>query len=202
MELYEVLELYCELLLARTGLLEGKECDVGLVEAVQSLMYAAPRTEIRELQQVRQLFLDKYGKEFAQQAATNADDCVASRVLVKLAIEPPSEDLVTLYLTEIARTYGVAWPRSAQTEDAVSPAAETTDTVELQRATPPRNLGPRSPVSIAPPKPRLDNPSPVIKLPDAEHSQIAPGPKPEPNVAGPIPNADELAKRFAALKRT
>src|ERR1700712_986400 len=55
-ELLEILELYCELLSARAGLLEAKECDPGLEEAVKSIMYAAPRVEgVKELNIVRQL---------------------------------------------------------------------------------------------------------------------------------------------------
>ncbi|CRK42019.1 hypothetical protein BN1723_018959, partial [Verticillium longisporum] len=54
-ELHELLELYCELLIARAGLLEGSTCDPGLEEAIKSIMYAAPKTEIKELQVVRTL---------------------------------------------------------------------------------------------------------------------------------------------------
>src|SRR3569833_4793937 len=64
-ELYEILELYCELLLARAGLLDSSVCDPGLEEAVKSIMYAAPKTEIKELQQVRLLLAERFGKEFA-----------------------------------------------------------------------------------------------------------------------------------------
>lgn len=65
-EMLEILELYCELLLARFGLLEQmyvvpeypslknsrKDCDPGLEEAVKTLIYAAPRSESKELQEV------------------------------------------------------------------------------------------------------------------------------------------------------
>jgi len=65
-EMLETLELYCELLLARFGLLEQmyaipklqnltrnrKDCDPGLEEAVKTLIYAAPRSESKELQEV------------------------------------------------------------------------------------------------------------------------------------------------------
>ncbi len=110
-ELLEVLELYCELLLARTGLMESKDCDPGLEEAVKSIIYAAPRTEVKELQQVRQLLIEKYGKDFALEAIDNSDGKVAERVLSKLKVTPPQPELVTLYLKEIARTYGIDWPR-------------------------------------------------------------------------------------------
>ncbi|GAA5869081.1 hypothetical protein JCM3774_002469 [Rhodotorula dairenensis] len=43
-ELLEVLELYCELLLARFGLLETvKDIDPGVQEAVAGIIHAAPR---------------------------------------------------------------------------------------------------------------------------------------------------------------
>ena len=236
-ELLEVLELYCELLLARTGLLEAKECDPGLEEAVKSIIYAAPRTDVKELQQTRQLLVEKYGKDFALQAIENSDGKVAERVVKKLKVEPPDPELVTLYLKEIARTYGVNWPRherssSANGEDdsdepsggqAVQILEEPLTTQELSKATPPRDLGPKSPVSVAPPSPSIDNLSPKIRLPappELKPSAKMVGSKKQTSstdalssskdietgakkgaVGGKIPDVDELAKRFAALKR-
>lgn len=236
-ELLEVLELYCELLLARTGLLEAKECDPGLEEAIKSIIYAAPRTDIKELQQARALLVDKYGKDFALVAIENSDGKVAERVVKKLRVEPPAPELVTLYLKEIARTYGVAWPKREQIEDedndedddnpsggqAIKNLEEPLTTDELSKATPPRDLGPKSPVSIAPPSPSTDNISPRLRLPGPP--ELKPGAKMsglkkqtfnseassttknnEPGgkkdiVGGKIPDVDELAKRFAALKK-
>lgn len=234
-ELLEILELYCELLLARTGLLEAKECDPGLEEAVKSIIHAAPRTDIKELQQTRQLLVEKYGKEFALQAMENSDGKVAERVVKKLRVEPPDPELVTLYLKEIARAYGVKWPKGEITPEvqsdnddddepgsgqAVKNLEEPLTTEELSKATPPRDIGPKSPVSVAPPSPSSDNISPRIKLPNP------PGLKPSAKmtkpktstlaqsnansseagskknvVGGKIPDVDELAKRFAALKK-
>ncbi|KAL9100890.1 MAG: hypothetical protein Q9163_003782 [Psora crenata] len=236
-ELLEILELYCELLLARTGLMEAKECDPGLEEAVKSIIYAAPRTEIKELHQARQLLVEKYGKDFALEAANNTDGKVAERVLKKLRVDPPDQDLVTLYLKEITRTYGVDWPKGKtkpaeeghdddepSSGQAVMNLEEPLTTEELTKATAPRDLGPKSPVRIAPPSPSTDNLSPRIKLPGPP--ELKPGAKmsglkkQSPNtgnmsdtkvddiragkqdiVGGKIPDVDELAKRFAALKR-
>lgn len=113
-ELHEILELYCELLLARTGLMEGPTCDAGLEEAIKSLIYAAPRTDVKELQNVRALLVDKYGKEFAMAAMENSDEKVSEKVLKKLTVTPPAQELVNGYLEEIARTYGVDWPKKAK----------------------------------------------------------------------------------------
>ena len=233
-ELLEILELYCELLLARTGLMEAKECDPGLEEAVKSIIHAAPRTEIKELLQARQLLVEKYGKDFALEAVENSDGKVSERVLKKLRVEPPGPELVTLYLTEIARTYGVNWPKRPEPVDgqddedddnpsggqAVKNLEEPLTTDELSKATPPRDLSPRSPVSVAPPSPSTDNLNPRVRLPGP--LELKPGAKmsglkkqtpstdaqsmgrdnPKKDVVGgKIPDVDELAKRFAALKR-
>ena len=244
-ELLEILELYCELILARIGMLEAKDCDPGLEEAIKSIIYAAPRTDVKELQQARQLLIEKYGKDFALEAIENRDEKVAERVLKKLRVEPPSQELVSLYLKEIARTYGVAWPKgerapneSDSDDDEESPGGgqavesleEPLTTQELNKANPPQDLGLRSPVRVAPPSPSIDNVSPRIRLP--KPPELKPSAKmagrqnqstglakatandkasnsSERNdlsnkkrvIDGKIPDVDELAKRFAALKK-
>jgi len=82
-ELHEILELYCELLLARAGLLDASTCDPGLEEAVKSIIYAAPKTEIKELQTVRLLLAEKFGKEFVLSAMENKDGGVSDKVIKK-----------------------------------------------------------------------------------------------------------------------
>ncbi|KAL8783831.1 MAG: hypothetical protein Q9213_004377 [Squamulea squamosa] len=239
-ELLEVLELYCELLLARIGLLEPKECDPGLEEAIKSIIHAAPRTDVKELQQARQLLVEKYGKDFALDAVENRDGKVAERVVKKLRVEPPDPVLVDLYLREIAKTYGVDWPRkpsqgyngSDEEDDDDEPSSgqavknleEPLTTDELSKATPPRDLGPKSPVSIAPPSPSTDNLNPRVKLPgppelkpsakmsglkkQTPSTQAQSDPKSadsnvhgKGSVGGKIPDVDELSRRFAALKK-
>lgn len=181
--------------------------------------------------------MEKYGKDFALEAVENTDGKVAERVLKKLRVEPPNPELVTLYLKEIARTYGVNWPRREESPNgqddadddtpsgghAVKSLEESLTTDELSKATPPRDLGPRSPVSVAPPSPSTDNLNPRLRLPGPP--ELRPGAKmsglkkqtsgtdaqgatrcgdsgPKNDVVGgKIPDVDELAKRFAALKK-
>lgn len=190
---------------------DSRECDPGLEEAIKSIIYAAPRTDIKELSQVRALLVEKYGKEFALTAIDNSDGKVSERVLKKLRVEPPSDLLVTLYLKEIARTYGIPWHQTPPStpppydddddEPSTAQAVLNEAEAELVKATPPR--GTRAPVNIAPPSPSTDNMHPVVKLPDPPAARqlrkaaTAPHTKKSTN---PLDD-DDLAKRFAALKR-
>lgn len=282
-ELMEILELYAELLLARAGLLDVRDKNVkdgttaglgddntGLEEAAASIIYSAPRLarDVRELGMVRNMLIERFGKEFAVRANENQDSCVPARVADKLRVDPPSQRLVQAYLEEIARTYGVQWPlhteeveelgREVDGEDAdqddddgvgggskepplladgAAPTPSTParpnkiDIGSLQRATPPSSLvpgGAKSPVSVAPPGPRLDNLSPKVKLPGggeigkndkAKTTSTSTSTAPPPGkgkststasgggraegggIAGGVPTVDDLAKRFSALKR-
>ncbi|KAK7561043.1 increased sodium tolerance protein-like protein 1 [Phyllosticta citricarpa] len=262
-ELHEILELYCELLLARSQLLDppanaspslrpstssssSSACDPGLEEAVRSIIYAAPRTEVKELHAARALLVDKFGKDFALSAMEGAG--VAERVLKKLRVETPSNELVDAYMREIARAYGVSIPgfdddepdEEAQDgdndhDDDDEPSdghkqrvlEAPLETEALAKATPPKKLGPASPLRVAPPSPSSENVAPKVKLPGPPELKRAPSggasraaKKLEEAAAaaegdeakkskkaaddgpgGKIPDVDELARRFAALKR-
>jgi len=243
-ELYEILELYCELLLARAGLLDGPVCDPGLEEAVKSIIYAAPKTEIKELHQARTLFAEKYGKEFVMHAMDNVGGKVSDKVVKKLSGTPPREELITGYLEEIAKAYGVNWPRREKEDgnnlgdappdflghddDGTPPSGgqaqkkldvpliateeekEVEARVELSKATPPKSFGPGSPLHVNPPSPSTDNIHPRVTLNSME---LKPTQKPalpatptkapaaKGGIADGIPDVNELARRFAALKR-
>lgn len=88
----------------------------------------------------------------------------------------------------------------------LSEARRASETSELTKATPPRGLAAgRSPVSVAPPAPRTDNPNPRVKLPGTEGKAAAVpkeggASKSKSNNNG-IPELDELTRRFADLKR-
>lgn len=88
--------------------------DPGLEEAVRSIIYVAPRTDIKELNAVRALLVEKFGRDFAQQAMDNKGDVkIPDRISRKLRVEPPSTELVESYLTEIANAYDVPYGESA-----------------------------------------------------------------------------------------
>jgi vacuolar protein sorting-associated protein IST1 len=177
--------------------MEGPTCDAGLEEAVKSLIYAAPRTDVKELQNVRTLLVEKYGKDFALQAM-EPDAIVSEKVLKKLAVTPPSQELVNGYLEEIARTYGVDWPKKPAADlgdppdfvddDDDNPGGGVAQKIleeplaadgvksreereQLSRATPPRDFGPGSPLRVNPPSPSTDNLHPRVKGIDLKPSK-------------------------------
>ncbi|KAH6882010.1 regulator of Vps4 activity in the MVB pathway-domain-containing protein [Alternaria rosae] len=243
-ELHEILELYCELLLARSQLLESQVSssnttsaststllDPALEEAVRSIIYAAPRTEIKELHTVRALLVDKFGKDVA--LASMEGEGVAERVMKKLKVETPKEELVEAYMTEIARFYGVPYgtvksedededdddePSGGvaekvdldledpiSTDDSTSKKAEEREA--LAKASTPKKLGPQSPLRVVPPSPSTDNVAPRLKLPGSAAAKIAKSeantkkPAKKEDGLGKIPDVDELSRRFAELKR-
>jgi len=234
-ELHEILELYCELLLARAGLLDASTCDPGLEEAVKSIIYAAPKTEIKELQTVRLLLAEKFGKDFVLSAMENKDGGVSDKVIKKLSVTPPKEELVQGYLEEIARAYGVDWPPGRKQLGAApdyedededendgsegtdgkiidpsipADSREAQEREELGRAKPPKSIGQNSPLQINPPSPSTENPRPKVTLnstalrPSKKMIDAGIAKKPASKKADDgLPNLEDLAARFAALKR-
>lgn len=174
-----------------------RDCDPGLEEAVKSIIYAAGRTDVKELQQVRDMLIAKFGKEFARDALENASEVVNARVYKKLLIEPPKEELVKLYLEEIARTYRIPWSGLSEEErkkflpqeddeDDDSPSGGVPETAE-------ELILPSAPIKIAPISASPENPKPAVTYQGKSVSGALPN--------SDVPGLDELSKRFAALKR-
>lgn len=110
-EAMEIVEMYCDLLLARFGIVtQMKELDDGIAEAVSSLIWVAPRlqADIQELKVVGDLLAVKYGKPFADEArAATGNHRVSEKLLHKMAIQAPPKLLVEKYLIEIAKIYNL-----------------------------------------------------------------------------------------------
>ncbi|KAG0239532.1 hypothetical protein BGX31_002717 [Mortierella sp. GBA43] len=116
-EALEILELYCELLLARFGLLEQlRTCDPAITEAVNTIIYAAPRSEVKELLLVRDQLAAKFGRDFVNNALENKDESVNPRIIQKLRVQTPDPYLVNRYLEEIARAFKVNWTPDPETD--------------------------------------------------------------------------------------
>jgi len=109
-EAYEIIELFIELLLSRLGVINiSKECPADITEAVCTLIYCAARTDIKEMATIREQLISKFGKEFGNNAITNKEGCVNSRVIHKLSVQTPENYLVFQYLKEIAKSNNLEW---------------------------------------------------------------------------------------------
>eukprot|EP00210_Caulerpa_lentillifera_P000024 g23.t1 len=102
---YEILELYLELIAVRAALLEKQRtCPKDMVEAISTLMYAAPRvSDLPELIDVRKSLSTKFGAELGVEGARSLNGeeppnwQVNLRLRQYLSVEAPdSEDKITM----------------------------------------------------------------------------------------------------------
>ncbi|XP_029950809.1 IST1 homolog isoform X3 [Salarias fasciatus] len=132
-EAMEILELYCDLLLARFGLIQSmKELDPGLQEAVSTLIWATPRlqSEVNELKIVCDQLCAKYSKEYGKLCRTNQIGTVNDRLMHKLSVEAPPKILVERYLIEIAKNYNVPYEPDAMVRPEVC-VGEEADLIDV-----------------------------------------------------------------------
>ncbi|XP_010084027.1 PREDICTED: IST1 homolog isoform X2 [Pterocles gutturalis] len=205
-EAMEILELYCDLLLARFGLIQSmKELDSGLAEAVSTLIWAAPRlqSEVAELKIVADQLCAKYSKEYGKLCRTNQIGTVNDRLMHKLSVEAPPKILVERYLIEIAKNYNVPYePDSVVMAEA--PAGGEADLIDVGFTDDVTKGGPGGgggggftaplvpmpvmmPMPMPAPNPPFSYPPPKVSIdePNADKDASAPvagpGPKPEPS---------------------
>lgn len=114
----EVVEMYCDLLLARFGLVtQMKDMDDGIAEAVYSLVWVCPRmqSDISELKVISDIFVQKYGPQFAERARTATEEhAVSDKLMHKLQLQAPPKLLVEKYLIEIAKNYNIEYEPDPQ----------------------------------------------------------------------------------------
>ncbi|CAK7352690.1 unnamed protein product [Dovyalis caffra] len=125
MAAYELIEIYCELIVARLPIIESqKNCPIDLKEAVSSVIFASPRcADVPELMDVRKHFTAKYGKEYVSAAVELRPDCGVSRMLVeKLSAKAPDGPTKIKILTAIAEEHNIKWdPKSFGEKDTKPP---------------------------------------------------------------------------------
>nr|CAG4650484.1 EOG090X0DNH [Sida crystallina] len=116
-EAMELLEMYCDLLLARFGLIQQmKTLDEGLAEAISSLIWVAPRmqADVAELKIIADQLGVKYGKPYSLACRDNGIGTVAPKLMHKLSVQAPPKILVEKYLIEIAKNYNVPYEPDPQ----------------------------------------------------------------------------------------
>ncbi|XP_030970095.1 IST1 homolog [Quercus lobata] len=113
---YEILELFCEFVLARVPIIESqRECPSELREAIASIIFAAPRcSDLPDLLQIKNLFTAKYGKEFVMAASELRPDSGVNRTIIeKLSVLAPAAQIKLKVLKDIAQEYNLAWDSSS-----------------------------------------------------------------------------------------
>jgi len=116
-EAMEILEMYCDLLLARFGLIQQmKELDMGLAEAIASIIWITPRlqSDVQELKVVSDQLTVKYGRPYAMECVGNKNGQVAEGLMHKMSVQAPPKLTVERYLIEIAKYYNVDYEPDTQ----------------------------------------------------------------------------------------
>ncbi|KAL0576873.1 Vacuolar protein sorting-associated protein ist1 [Marasmius crinis-equi] len=203
-ELLELLELYCELLLARFGVLDqnAREPDPGVAEGVCSIIFAAPRTELKELHVLRDILMHKYGREFSLKVM-DAKEGVSERVARKLEVITPTAELVDGYMAEIARGYGIAYNPTTSSGSGSQDDSGGTSGGDVKEPAAKEDEGEED---IKLPETKPSTPKlPDIPPTEDEEEKNKSKPSAKPPTPGPPPSyeddLDALAKRFAALKK-
>lgn len=186
-----------------------RTCDESLAPTIKSVIYAAGRVDIPELLRIKEQLLAKYGKEWADQAAEGADP----KLVLKLGIRNPDAMLVNRYLAAIAESYSIPWapleedvlidmsgpvspsgPTGLPQQPAISPAADLPPPPPYSSAVRKASSPALSQAQAQVRAPTPDLPSVPLNRPSSSTPADGSG------ESGGLPDFDELARRFEALK--
>lgn len=116
-ESMEIVEMYCDLLLARYGLIQQmKTLDEGLAEPISSLIWVAPRlqTDVAELKVISEQLTAKYGRPYTDACREEAVTSISEKLKHKMSVQSPPKILVEKYLIEIAKNYNIEYEPDPQ----------------------------------------------------------------------------------------
>ena len=106
-EVYTMLRLICELLVERVTLLSSDNtCPEDLKCSVATIIWAAYRIDVKELNIVRKRLKTKYGKTFDNICKNNEADIVDESIISRLSLNPQSPRVLKNYLHTIAERSG------------------------------------------------------------------------------------------------
>ncbi|KAM5546930.1 hypothetical protein ABKV19_001453 [Rosa sericea] len=124
---YELIGLFCQLVVERLLIIEKqRQCPPDLKEGIASLIFAAPRCcEIPELMTVRNIFENKYGRDFVSAASDLRPECgVNGKMIENLSIKTPSGEVKLKLMKEIANEYRVEWDATKYERELFKPTEE------------------------------------------------------------------------------
>ncbi|KAE8681306.1 putative tbp-1 interacting protein [Hibiscus syriacus] len=111
LDVFGIIEGYCNLLIERVHLIEQeRDCPDELKEAICGLLFASSRCgDFPELQEIRAIFVSRYGKDFAAAAIELRNNCrVNTTIIQKLSTRQPDLQRRRTVLSEIAAENGTA----------------------------------------------------------------------------------------------
>ncbi|KAL8151740.1 hypothetical protein V2J09_021548, partial [Rumex salicifolius] len=123
----DIVELFCEHIVARLTIIsKQRDCPLDLKEGICSLIFAAARcSDIPELLSIRDIFQQKYGKEFVAAATDLRPDTGVNRLLIeKLSARNPPGELKLKVMKEIAKEYQVEWDTAETEQELLKPPEE------------------------------------------------------------------------------
>jgi len=80
-----------------------------ILEPLSTIIYSSPRVDIKELKQLNQNWVLKYGKPFVSDAMTNKMNVVNQQVYEKLAFYKAPKNMVYKILLSVSKMYNVNW---------------------------------------------------------------------------------------------
>ncbi|PGH11022.1 hypothetical protein AJ80_07298 [Polytolypa hystricis UAMH7299] len=198
--------------------------ELDLAAAVIFYSYTRIPRDIPGLLELRAKLIHRWGNDFAIKAQDGDESIVKlpEELVDRLQIRKAPEVLVERYLKEIARSHGLAWGQEDDDEGrdegdhgeeekeerppeysasgpkgtASGGVGKVDELLELRKSAPPPNstIAAREENDISPPRTTSPGISDVRKGPGPSEEKTGGG-------GGGIPEVDELARRFAALKR-
>lgn len=142
------------------------------------------------------MMIDRYGRKFYEENAPKAD----ARLIVKLGVKTPENSLTERYLAAIASSFGVEYvPETTSGEDEATAARATGNAKQKGSSDSLPTFEPPSYTSVTGPSAPLPVNYQLQASTNAPPSQPT-TPVPNPSATDGIPDFDDLARRFAALK--
>ncbi len=106
--IFDILGPICEILKEKvTYILNNNECPTDLKPYIETLIYASYRLEFEDLLKLTDIFGEKYGKQFVEDAKNDASKLVNVNVVEKLKVKTQNETFITLRLKLLVKEFNI-----------------------------------------------------------------------------------------------
>eukprot|EP00472_Partenskyella_glossopodia_P011178 CAMPEP_0197516722 /NCGR_PEP_ID=MMETSP1318-20131121/1633_1 /TAXON_ID=552666 /ORGANISM="Partenskyella glossopodia, Strain RCC365" /LENGTH=548 /DNA_ID=CAMNT_0043065681 /DNA_START=120 /DNA_END=1766 /DNA_ORIENTATION=- len=115
----EVVQMMSELLLTRALYLESSKdrCPADMEEACATVIFAATRMDIPELEDIAKMLASKYSQKWAESHRDNESGVVNRKIVILTDVRPPPYQSVLQRMREVARLYKFNWKPKDKGED-------------------------------------------------------------------------------------